>query len=843
MENFLFRPNSFFRRILGRLSNRPDSEHEQALVRIVIVFCLLIYLHSLSPENNETGQYLSTGMALIDFGMLISIGLFISILIKPGVSVPRRIAGAFADMSILSISMAITGELIVPWFGIYLWVTFGNGFRFGEKYLYISGLFAVVGFGMVIMVNPFWQTHTGLAIGLLITLIVLPGYAAVLIKRLNMERQRAEEANRAKSDFLARMSHEIRTPLNGIIGTTDLLNSCHLGREEKEYADTINASSHTLLRLIEDILDLSKIEAGKLIIERTEFDLHSLIHGTTRMLSQQASAKGLHLLCHIGQDTPYRLWGDPLHLRQVLINLIGNAIKFTEHGSVDVRCHAIRNIDNKALIRFEVVDTGIGIPEEKQADIFNKFSQADESTTRRYGGTGLGTAISKQLVELMGGRISFTSTPNIGSSFWFDLEFELQNISSETLDPNLIKGCKILRITHARNTESELTQLLDGWQLYYETAFSMRDAVRYLIGKPNITPQFDLVIMDQPESAEEVNTLLASMQVEISLDASNMLLIQNMKHPVVLDSDSDHSIFQLQSPIDQTQLFNALHASHAGLFDDDSIINYSEQKIGNVASLKQLNILIAEDNSTNRLVIGRILERAGYRFTLVTNGQEALEHLEETDYDLVIVDMHMPVLGGVEAYKIYRLANASESPVPFIMLTANATIEARQECESVGIRHFLTKPISSTRLLETINNVAQSIQQKEEPEPLDDDGTATGVIDHHVFNNVLSLATNDDFLQRLHDNFICDGKQLIGHMQDSLSNDEHLRFKELAHALKGSAAYLGMHELAGFASTANHLSNEDIALQGHTLLNQIQTAFYQAQTALTAEVNKHIVRH
>ena len=839
----MLRSRTSFRRILDRLSNRPDSEHEQALVRIVIVFCLLIYLHSLSPDNNEIGQLLSTGIALIDFGMLISIGLFIAILIKPAISVPRRIAGAFADMSILSISMAITGELIVPWFGIYLWVTFGNGFRYGEKYLYLSGLFAVVGFGIVIMVNPFWQTHIGLAIGLLITLIVLPGYAAVLIKRLNRERQRAEKANRAKSDFLARMSHEIRTPLNGIIGTTDLLNACRLGREEKEYADTINASSHTLLRLIEDILDLSKIEAGKLIIERTEFDLHSLIHGTTRMLSQQASSKGLRLLCHIGQDTPYRLWGDPLHLRQVLINLIGNAIKFTEHGSVDIRCHAIRKIDHRALIRFEVVDTGIGIPEEKQADIFNKFTQADESTTRRYGGTGLGTAISKQLVELMGGRISFTSTPDIGTSFWFDLEFELQDITSETLDPSLIRECRILRVTPPQNRESDLTRLLDGWQLNYETACSMRDAIRYLIGKPDNGPHFDLVILDQPNSAEEVDALLTSIQVEMSLDACNMLLIQNEKHPVSLVTESDQPIFQLVSPIDQTQLFNALHASHAGLFDDDSIIDYSGQKVENVAPLKQLDILIAEDNSTNRMVIGRILERAGHRYTLVTNGQEALEHLEDQVYDLVIVDMHMPVLGGVEAYKIYRLAHASESPIPFIMLTANATIEARQECEAVGIRHFLTKPISSTRLLETINNVAQSIQQQGESEPPVDSRTATGIIDQHVFNNVLSLASNDDFLQRLHDNFVHDGKQLIQHMQDSLSNNEHLRFKELAHALKGSAAYLGMHELADYASTANHLSDKDVALQGHTLLNQIQAAFYQAHTALTAEVNKHIVRH
>ena len=831
-----------------RLSNRPDSEHEQALIRIVLISCALSYLLSHLPEGDTaTHAAMALSIKLNSFGLLFSVGLFLAILINPGISVTRRVIGAFADIALLSTCMAIMSELVAPWYGVYLWVIIGNGFRYDERYLYLSGLLAVISFGIVIKITPFWQQNSGLAIGLLITLIVLPAYAAVLIKRVQNMRQKAEAANRAKSDFLARMSHEIRTPLNGIIGTSDLLKTCRLGREEQEYADTIHASGQVLHRLIEDILDISRIEAGKLIIEQIEFDLHSLVHGTTRMLAPQAEAKGLRLFTHIDPAIPYLAFGDPLHLRQVLINLIGNAIKFTENGTINVSCQNVSTTNTTHQIHFEVKDTGIGIPEEKHADIFNKFTQADESTTRRFGGSGLGTAICKQLIELMGGEINFTSAPNIGSSFWFDLELECKTAAAHELDIDLLLGCRILRISDTPESSSELTRYLDEWDLPYQTTHGVRDTIRLLIENATDNTPFDILILDKLITQSDIDNLLSSLQNEISFNEITLLLIEYDHSVTVQNSKLSRAICAIASPMTQTRLFNALHASYSSAIDANNGLScIAEKGLTSIPQHQAINILIAEDNKTNGMVVGRILERAGYNYRLVTNGQEALDVLEaENNFDLVIVDMHMPILGGVETYKTYRFANASEEAIPFIMLTANATVEARRDSEAVGIKHFLTKPVSSERLLEAIAKATAGNRLHLLAKPCESEENDTSneqpadTIDYHVFNDIINLGSSDDFLQRLHDNFIRDGKHLLEDMRASLANEEHLRFKELAHALKGSAAYLGLHELTAYASTANHLQNREVASQGHTLLAQMDQAFLHSQAALSIEVQKH----
>ena len=351
------------------------------------------------------------------------------------------------DIGVLSVGLGTVGELAAPWWWVYLWVTFGNGFRYGVRFLYTSAGLSLLGFGTVVSINPFWVSHLGLTTGLLISLVVLPGYAAVLLRRLNAETERAEAANRAKSNFLANMSHEIRTPLNGIIGLSDLLSTSQFGPQEREYVDAIQSSGRSLLELIEGVLDISRIEAGKVSTQQVPFDLHALTGTIVQMFGAQAEAKGLRLLSQIAPETPYALVGDPGHLRQVLINLIGNAVKFTEAGSVELRCHPLRDNAGRVLIRFQVLDTGIGIPIEAQANVFDKFTQADQSVTRRFGGSGLGTTIAKNLVELMGGRIGFDSTPGVGTNFWFDLEFARQAGADAAAEPQGLPGCRVLRLS------------------------------------------------------------------------------------------------------------------------------------------------------------------------------------------------------------------------------------------------------------------------------------------------------------------------------------------------------------------------------------------------------------
>ncbi|MCP3670945.1 MAG: response regulator, partial [Gammaproteobacteria bacterium] len=444
-------------------------------------------------------------------------------------------------------------------------------------------------------------------------------------------------------------------------------------------------------------------EAGKLDLENTNFDLHSLLHTTVKVFTNQATVKGLNLTCHIGLDTPYKLIGDPFHFRQILNNLISNAIKFTEKGSIELRCHVKRKDSNNVLIRFEVVDTGIGIPEEVQERIFDKFSQADESTTRQFGGTGLGTAITKQLVELMGGRIGIQSTPNIGTTFWFDIEFERQTDSTNDLDVAVLQNCKVLRLTPEPKTITGIASALHGWDVPYQNVANTRDTIRLLMDATAHNAPFEVLIIDHLEVAGEIPAFIESIGKELSLPSINILLSRHTHQPIPTIETGVNQLYTFTEPLDKALLFNALHASHTPQFEGDDIISLAEHFISEHQTQRKYRILVAEDNPTNRMVIGRILDRKGHSHREVANGQELLDAIEDEKFDLVITDMQMPIISGIEAYKMYRFAHASEETVPFIMLTANATLEARRECREVGIRHFLTKPISSQKLVDSIS--------------------------------------------------------------------------------------------------------------------------------------------
>jgi two-component system sensor histidine kinase RpfC len=405
-------------RIQARAAARPDSEVQQALLRLGIGACFYVYFAS-----GWVAQGPQIAAAILWMGpsfLLLSLLILVAGLVDPGVSLVRRVAGLLVDCSFTTALLAMGEEPGAPLVGLYLWVSLGNGFRYGVRYLQLATLLSVLGFGVVIMLNPFWLSHLAVASGILIMLAAVPLYASLLLKQLHGAVAREKQANLAKSQFLANMSHELRTPLHGVIGVADLLEATPLNREQQQLIPIIRASADTLLQLIDKVLDIARIESGKHRVEVADFDLHRLVNGTLRMLQPQAEAKGLVLAGHIEPHTPFLLRGDGAHLRQVLINLIGNAIKFTEQGRVDL---FVRSLGEGANLRLhcEVTDTGIGIPAAAQGRIFESFTQADDSITRRYGGSGLGISIAKQLVELLGGQIGVTSREGHGSTFWLEL--------------------------------------------------------------------------------------------------------------------------------------------------------------------------------------------------------------------------------------------------------------------------------------------------------------------------------------------------------------------------------------------------------------------------------------
>jgi two-component system sensor histidine kinase RpfC len=443
----------------------------------------------------------------------------------------------------------------------------------------------------------------------------------------------------------------------------------------------------------------------------------------------------------------------------------------------------------------------------------------------------------------MGGRIGLRSTENIGSTFWFDIEFERQPESDTLLDTRILKECNVLRLCHKRGSETIVTRSLQGWNVPYRDVTTTREAKQLLQEATSQNSPFEVLLVDGISLDGGSKLFLESIGRDMFLSRVTILIAPPAGETAPTLDTSPNMAYTLTQPLDKALLYNALHASHASTFEDDDVISLSDHFTKARQSERKLRILVAEDNSVNRMVIGRILGRAGHTHHLVENGQELLDALEEAEYDLVIVDMQMPVLGGVDAFKMYNFAHAGEEKPPFIMLTANATLDARKECKDAGIEHFLTKPISSVKLLETIHRISPELPDLE---PVAEENLTSlqvfpendelPTLNRAILNDVIALAQNNEFLYRLQENLEQEGIQLLQGMTESLECGDYAHFQDLAHALKGSAANLGLSRLADLASQAQHLPHASFLREGESSLDELRREFEQAKTALASEI-------
>jgi two-component system sensor histidine kinase RpfC len=794
-----------------------DREHEMIKNRIILIILAWSACAILD----------ATPGLIIGFGayFVLSIAIAIAYHVHRKPSGLRRFMGLCIDFGAGAFLFQIDGENFAAVYPIFLWVILGNGFRFGVKWLFLASAMAALAFGWTIYSVEYWQNSPSLSIGLLVGLIAIPAYCSTLITKISQAKEEAEEANKAKSLFLASISHELRTPLNAIIGYGTHMLDMKLPEKQHQMVSTSVAAGRHLLHLINQLLNFAHSESRDELPAPKPFSLVDILSEVRDIMQLAADEKELDIVLQAAPGSDRIIYGQIDHVRNILINLTSNAVKFTDAGSITLRC-GFGPSDGDLEMWVSVTDTGPGIPVEAQQKIFDVFQQADDSIASEFGGTGLGLAICQKQASQMGGSIAVDSNPGTGSTFTLTFPAEIQETEDEEADAIAVR---ILSLSHDIEppficNDDDQSVIIDHIQ------YQQSDDIGKIVDQRNLE-LYDIALLDEAIASDhdDQSPLWSSFR-------------KAKLPPVLLAEGKEKNLKDIQLRAAFATLlpagsdFSAIRSAvqiGCSFVGPGARLPSEPAEHASLSDMASVRVLIADDNRTNQMVLETILANAGHEVTVVADGEKALDELENQTFDIVFLDVNMPNMGGIECCRLWRQIEGPRKHIPIIGLTADSTEDTEKKCLDAGMDLRMTKPIEATELIEviasqTVNNAAQTeVQTGSDPlgvvSNIKDRGrqAKAPAVDPAQLEYLLSIG-DENFVQSIIDSYLEDTSDIMTAFRQSIDDDSVEDFRFHAHAFKSGASNIGANSLVETCSRLEVITEQDFASRKLEYLSKIE---------------------